>query len=217
MPLPLSNSLNPALLVTLESGVDKGAKKREPNAAPAPSATRPGLASTSFTPRAFWLLWRKHEASLMNYALKMMARHEQDAEDAMSITRLKAARSLERMPVVEPAQFAWLKQILANVCIDLHRDRARSGRVMELATQGELDVHPRGTPDPEGVLERRRAIERVVLAAAALPVSLRRPLVLRIVLEWSYDRIGTHLGISPANARKRVQLARQQLLESMGP
>lgn len=174
------------------------------------------ICHTQLSADAFWRLWRDSEDLLRRRARRMLHRHEEDAEDALSIARLKAARSLESAPGTPDERARWLMRILCNACIDIHRERLRAEKGAALARHGHAHIHAQSTSQTEEErLHRRRALRSVLFEGARLPPNLQRPLFLRAVLDWSYSQIGGHLGITEANARKRVQLAREELLRRL--
>lgn len=164
----------------------------------------------------FWELWRESEELLLRRARRMLGNRGMDADDALSITRLKAAGSFECAPQPRAEQLRWLMRILCNACIDIYRERSRSRRGVSLTSDAEASEP--SEPADEALderLHRRRALEAVLAEGAKLPTALRRPLVLRAAFEWTYESIAEHCGITPANARKRVQLARTELLRRL--
>jgi RNA polymerase sigma factor (sigma-70 family) len=157
-------------------------------------------------PEAFWLLWSRHQKSLLRLCLRLMDGHASDAEDALSQVMLKA---LDRLPSCAGKIThleAWLHRLARNLCIDLRRERHRRteiGESWKLATLAEPISHqPTLHGEEESVLQQQ---------IAAMPVPLREPFVLHIVREIPVREVASQLGLTPANVRKRVQLARANL------
>ena len=152
-------------------------------------------------PESFWLLWRKHSPRLFAICLREMNRNWADAEDAVAEAMLRAH---DNMPARLDNTEAWLTRVTINICRDLQRTRAMTEAVKAQyaklqfteAAQEERPQHEEC--DPHLMLER-------------LPQPLREALVLRAVHRIPYGDIAAHLGISPANVRKRVQHARATL------
>ena len=155
---------------------------------------------------AFWGLWERHNKSLRQLCLRLMDGHASDAEDALSQVMLKA---LDRLPSCAGKIThleAWLHRLARNLCIDLRRERHRRteiGESWKLATLAEPISHqPTLHGEEESVLQQQ---------IAAMPVPLREPFVLHIVREIPVKEVASQLGLTPANVRKRVQLARANL------
>jgi RNA polymerase sigma factor (sigma-70 family) len=152
-------------------------------------------------PEWFWSLWRKHAIRLFAICLREMDRNRADAEDAVAEAMLRA---YSKIPASLDNAEAWLTRVTINVCRDLHRRRVRSETLKNQYARFQLsrppdEENPRDEEyDLIGLLDR-------------LPAPLREPLLLRAVHGKPYDAIAAHLGIAPANVRKRVQLARAAL------
>jgi RNA polymerase sigma factor (sigma-70 family) len=132
--------------------------------------------------------------------------HSADAEDALSQVMLKA---LNRLPssagkIMHPE--AWLHQVARNLCIDLRRERQRRS---ETAENWKLITLADATSDKS--MLRIEAESEIQQRITALPPALRESFVLHIVREIPARRVASQLGLSPANVRKRVQLARARL------
>lgn len=78
-----------------------------------------------------------------------------------------------------------------------------------------LHEAPDDSPSPENVAERSHQRRRLRQAIAALPLSLRQVVALRLE-ELSYAEIGDVLGISETNVSVRLTRARKQLRERLG-
>jgi RNA polymerase sigma factor (sigma-70 family) len=129
-----------------------------------------------------------------------------DAQDALSQAMMKAMESLPSCAgnVVCPA--AWLHRLARNVCIDLIRERNRRSRTAEGWKDQMLSEPTAEAPMIEA--EQEAEIERQIVA---LPSALRDPFLLRVVRGKPVRNVALQLGLSPANVRKRVQLARSRL------
>ncbi len=137
-----------------------------------------------------------------------------DAEDALSQAMLHACEQWPAHAERVSNPKAWLAQLTRNVCHDLHRKRQRSGRLL---TRLEGTVQTIWTPASDGESEANEGGlvndeengEGKLLQR--LPVILQQAFELRVLRQMPYDRIAHRLGISPANVRKRIQLARALL------
>lgn len=163
----------------------------------------PGPGSTA---EGFWRLWNQHQRSLRRLCLREMNGHPADAEDALSEVMLKA---LDRLPSYEGrlrCPEAWLRRLARNVCIDLRRERHRKSETVERwrnAAQAEPEWN-----QPMLQIEAESNIHQRI---AALPVLLRESFILHVVREIPARKAASLLGLTPANVRKRAQLARVRL------
>ena len=132
--------------------------------------------------------------------------HTADAEDALSQVMLKV---LDRLPtcagtIIRPG--AWLHRLARNLCIDLRRERQRR---LEAAESWKITtLTDAGTEQPMLRVESESEIQQRIIA---LPPSLREPFILHVVREIPVKEVASQLGLSTANVRKRVQLARARL------
>jgi RNA polymerase sigma-70 factor (ECF subfamily) len=159
---------------------------------------------------AFWRLWSRHQKSLRQLCLRLMDGHASDAEDALSQVMLKALGRLPSCAGKITHLEAWLHRLARNLCIDLRRERHRRteiGESWKLTKLVEPISNQSKLPD-EGELVIQQQI-------AALPVPLREPFMLHIVREIPVKEVASQLGLTPANVRKRVQLARARLRRDM--
>lgn len=166
---------------------------------------------------AFWDLWALHQQHLYAVCARAMDGNHAEAEDALSQVMLKARQQLAVSASQVAAPRAWLTRLARNLCIDIQRDlgrRTRANRQLELLAQaGEaLAVnHPESSNlallTEESEAENRRRVER-------LPPELREPFVLQFYQELPCEEIAARLGLSMANVRKRLQLARAFLRQN---
>lgn len=141
-----------------------------------------------------------------------------DAEDVLGRAMLKALEKLPAYAKEITNLSAWLTRVSYNLCMDLHRERARR----EVGVENLEDVEATdvgseiNTESPESTLVRREQSARLRRAIANLPNNLREPFILRFLAELEYEDIAERLNLTPANVRKRVQLAREKLKEMLG-
>lgn len=115
---------------------------------------------------------------------------------------------------------AWLTTILHNSCMDGHRNTKRR---RDLITDTEISELENLAPDqgsraqtPEDIVRVRESLDVLYRLILELPLVLREPLLLRTVEHLSYTEIAHRLALTEANARKRVQQARDQLRATRG-
>src|SRR5205823_2823496 len=110
-------------------------------------------------------------------------------------------------------------RLTCNVCFDMHRERRRRMRAADaFSIVTQTGVHPatRDVPTPERAAMSAEACQEIQDAIVELPPALREAAELRFLLDQPYDVIASRAGISEANARKRVQQARELLAERLG-
>jgi RNA polymerase sigma factor (sigma-70 family) len=182
--------------------------KGQPAGETRPEPTEAELLATLAAGRmeAFWNLWDRHQKPLRQLCLREMNRHAADAEDALSQVMLKAR---DRLPAAAAKIInleAWLHRLARNLCIDLRRERQRrfaAAELWEITAPAELQSAP-----PLLHVEAEWEIQPFI---AALPPPLRAAFELHLVREIPVQEVAAQLKLSPANVRKRVQLARERL------
>ena len=160
----------------------------------------------------FWNLWLTHCSFLQGLSLRWMRGCRADAEDALSITKLKAAAHFCAYPEGLQNHRAWLARLLYTSCMDLHRRRRREKTTTDnlyedVAIRSEADDRP--SPEKQVLdLELRVRLARLL---DELPEPWRNAVLKRGLAQKSYEEIARQAGTTPANVRKRVQLARALL------
>lgn len=163
-------------------------------------------ALTGDAEETFWCLWHRHQASLHQVCLQEMNGHAADAEDALSQVMLKTLACLPAHALEIRHLKAWLQQMTRNFCMDLRRKQQHQSEIAENWKLIAL-TEPKHEP-PMVHAERDAEIQQQI---AALPATLREPFELHIVQEIPAKQVAAQLGLSAANVRKRVQLARARL------
>ena len=166
------------------------------------------------TTELFWSLWLRERPLLLRRCARWLQGHHQEAEDILSTGALKALSYLHTR-TLEAATFrAWALRIVSNLCTD----RLRAGglaRARFIVVDVDGDAAPAVAQDEAHAQERAllRAELRWLLddAVDALPPRLRVTFDQRVLEDLSYDEIALSQRITSANARKRVQQAREQL------
>ena len=167
---------------------------------------------------AFWMLWDLHKGHLYHLCMWQMGGVQEDAEDALSRAMLRA---LEKLPgnARKIGNFkAWLSKLTLNLCVDIHRERRRQLRRLEIdenSLPNASNRMPTGIDSPEEGLINREVFAYVCSAVDDLPRRLREPFVLRFFQEMDYREIAERLILSTDNVRKRIQQARDILREEL--
>jgi RNA polymerase sigma factor (sigma-70 family) len=155
--------------------------------------------------QAFWRLWLKHSPRLFAVCYRERNRNQEDAEDALHETMLRAHAKMPRFATRILCPASWLNRMASNVCKDLYRRQARASRVA-------MDAVMLAATVSESVETAAPATEcDAATLIARLPHRLRDVFVLRVMQEMSYGDIAARLGVTCVTARKRVQQSREAL------
>jgi RNA polymerase sigma-70 factor (ECF subfamily) len=168
---------------------------------------------------AFWSLWQHYREQLYGVCLRQMSGIHADAADAASRTMLVAWEKLPRSASEILSVKAWLTRLTCNVCFDMHRERRRRLRAADTLTMmmnTELLPTMHSEPSPERVAISTEICNEIRNAISELPPTLREAAELRFLQDQPYETIASRAAISEANARKRVQQARELLAERLG-
>jgi RNA polymerase sigma-70 factor (ECF subfamily) len=168
---------------------------------------------------AFWPLWQQYREQMYSVCLRQMSGIHADAADAASRTMLVAWEKLPRSASEILSVKAWLTRLTCNVCFDMHRERRRRLRVADtLTTMMNTELLPamHVEPSPERTAISAEICNQIRNAIDGLPPALREAAELRFLQDQSYETIALRAKITEANARKRVQQARELLAERLG-
>jgi RNA polymerase sigma-70 factor (ECF subfamily) len=173
----------------------------------------------SGNPEAFRVLVERHSRSVYRLAFRMTG-NEQDAEDLVQETFLRASKQLERFD--GRASFGtWLYRIASNCSVDLLRARkSREQRHVDLQGDGADDPISRlaaGTPSPER-LSLSNEIGRILAPAMRqLSEMERAAFVLRHYEGRSIEEISQLLKVRPNAAKHSIFRAVQKLRRVLEP
>jgi RNA polymerase sigma-70 factor (ECF subfamily) len=165
---------------------------------------------------AFWPLWQEHREQVYWVCLRQMNGVHADAADAASRTMLVAWEKLPDSASEIINLKAWLTRLTCNVCFDMHRERRRRTRVAEAFGMSDYRPGHREVSSPERNALSAETCAAIRRAIASLPPALREVAELRFLHEQSYEAIAARLDLRPANARKRLQQARELLGAMLG-
>jgi len=172
------------------------------------------LACQAGDPRAFDIIVSRYRVALLSHATRALG-DRAAAEDAVQEALLRAYRRIGSLDG-DYRVSAWLHRILANVCNDEHRRRAREARLGE---RWSVWVAP-AAPSPAEAIESRDEARHVARALGALRPTYREALILRDLRGLGYDDVAAVAGVTEDNARARVHRARgalRVLFEGMAP
>lgn len=148
-----------------------------------------------------------------------MTRSAEDARDLAQEVFIKVFSLLDRYD--ESFAFSsWIFRIATNHCIDhLRRNRLRflslDGYTSPDGDEIEIPVPDKGA-QPDRVLERREAMEKLEEVIADLPPHYKAIILLRHDQELSYEEIATVLDLPLGTVKARIHRARamvQQMLK----
>jgi RNA polymerase sigma-70 factor (ECF subfamily) len=152
---------------------------------------------------SFRTLYRRHTPSLYPFVLRMMGGAEEDAEDVIQDTWVRAVRGLPGFRW-ESSFRTWLLGIGLNRARELLRKRQRERRGVGLPEAGR-------DPPP---LADRMDLERAI---ACLPDGYRTVLVLHDVEGFTHPEISERLDIAVGTSRSQLHHARRTLRTMLDP
>jgi RNA polymerase sigma-70 factor (ECF subfamily) len=164
---------------------------------------------------AFRGLVERHSRALFRLAYRL-TRNEQDAEDVVQETLLKAFRQLGRFEG-RSSFGSWLHRIAANCAYDALRRRERGTAARPAAEDPEeaLETHPAPDPSAEQLVHSTEVRHRVRVAMSRLTSLERSAFVLRHFEQLSTREIGDTLGVDAGAARQSVFRAVRKLREAL--
>ena len=164
--------------------------------------------------RAFSLLMGRHK----HWVYRFVRRYVGDVDEAYDVTQdafVAAMSNLHRYDPGRPFE-AWMRRIALNKC----RDRARREsvrRAFGLSRRGPEETEAVADPaaGADRTLAAGSALKALDQAIAALPASLKEPLVLTALEGLSQKEAGEVLGLSAKAVEVRVYRAKRQLAETL--
>lgn len=167
---------------------------------------------------AFRLLVEQHSRAVFRLAFRMTG-NEQDAEDVVQETFLRAYRQLDKYEA-RSSFSTWLYRIASNYSLDLIRMRKRHEDKRERGNVEERDILqtlPVNTPGPDRIVYSTQVQERVNEALNELSAQERTAFVLRHFEGMSIDEIGEALGTGTNATKHSIFRAVQKLRRSLEP
>lgn len=163
-------------------------------------------------------LVERHSRAVFRLAYRMMG-NEQDAEDVVQETFLKAYRSLKNFE--ERSTFStWLYRITSNCAFDLIRKRQRHEQKREPQPLEESEVVaqlPAGDPGPDRLALSAELSRQMTAALHGLSPMERAAFVLRHHQGHSIEEIGRQLGLEPSATKNSIFRAVQKLRRELEP
>lgn len=159
---------------------------------------------------AFRALVEQHSRTAFRLAFRMTG-NEQDAEDVVQESLLKAYRHLGRFET--RADFGtWLYRIVANCAVDMIRSRqSRQKHTWAEPFDASTDGHTSDAPGPERLAESAEVQRRVTAALDGLSPLERAAFALRHYEGRSIDEISRTLGLGTSAAKQAIFRAVRKL------
>jgi RNA polymerase sigma-70 factor (ECF subfamily) len=167
---------------------------------------------------AFRLLVEQHSRAIFRLAFRMTG-NEEDAEDVVQETFLRAYRQITRYEA-RSSFSTWLYRIASNYSLDLIRMRKHREEKREYGgTEGQdlLQSMPETGPGPDRVLYSSQMKDRVNAALDELSTQERKAFVLRHLEGLSIEEIGQVLGTGTNATKHSIFRAVQKLRRSLEP
>lgn len=154
---------------------------------------------------AFETLYRRHNDALFRYLFRL-CRNRDSAEDVFQEVWGKIIKSRDRYrPTAKFTTF--LYRVAHNCFIDYIRRNKRHGNTVDVA----VDTHPDGGDQPETLVERSLARQRLDIALRLLPDEQRDVFLLREEADLSLDQIAAVTGTNRETAKSRLRYAVRKL------
>jgi RNA polymerase sigma-70 factor (ECF subfamily) len=167
---------------------------------------------------AFRVLVERHSRSVFRLAYRMTG-SEEDAEDVVQETFLKAYRRLDQFE--SRAQFgSWLHRIGANCAYDLLRGRGRRGVTAEPEDPEHgsvVESLPAADPGPERIAFGGEVRGRLRAVMSRMSELERAAFALRHFEGFSTREIGASLGVDAPAVKQAVFRAVRKLRQGLAP
>lgn len=163
-----------------------------------------------------------HQRALYHFALRLTG-NEQDAEDLLQESLLKAFRSFDRF-TPGTAFDRWVYRIIYHLFVDGYRHKRRNPfrlTYIDEPLQGEENDMQRDIPDtradPEDAALTGEFRAELKTALARLPVDFRTAVILCDVQGLAYEEIAQIMNTSIGTVRSRIHRGRRLLRDRLAP
>lgn len=151
-----------------------------------------------------------HSRELFVYLWRLL-QHDQDAEDCLQDTFLRAFRALDSLQHTDNLR-AWLYKIATNVArTHLKKNSRAASTSLEIA-----EDLPSPSPGPEAATLNRMDLHHLSSLVLALPAKQRAALILHRYQELPYPEVARILDITEDAARANVYQAARKLRAQTG-
>jgi RNA polymerase sigma-70 factor (ECF subfamily) len=166
---------------------------------------------------AFQEVLDRYRAAIYNLCWRM-TRDDEDARDLAQEVFIKVFTLLDRYDE-QYAFSSWLFRIATNHCIDhLRRQRLRFLSVERDGgtddDEAEMQI-PSDGPQPDVVMQRREALEKLEEVIADLPPHYRVITLLRHDQQLSYEEIAESLQLPLGTVKARIHRARNMIQQML--
>lgn len=159
-----------------------------------------------------------HIDALFNFAMTLSNYSEEDANDLVQETYLKAFRFIDKYRQGTNAK-AWLFKILKNAFINQYRRRSKQPTPVDY--EDFTGYHDGDDSSYVGYLDLREEIfqnmmgDEITTAINSLPVDFRTVILLCDVEDFTYEEISKIVDIPIGTVRSRLHRARNMLKERL--
>ena len=166
---------------------------------------------------AFRLLVERHSVRLFQLAFRMTG-NEQDAEDLVQETFLRAYKQLNRFQS-RAGLGTWLYRIAANCSLDLLRRQKRRGEqeTVEFDSEEAFPAILSDAPAPDQQVYHGEVRQKVESVMRELTPMERTAFVLRHFEGLSIGEIGSALGVGPGATKQSIFRAVQKMRRALEP
>jgi RNA polymerase sigma-70 factor, ECF subfamily len=168
---------------------------------------------------AFRVLVERHSRAVFRLAYRMTG-NEQDAEDVVQETFLKAFRQIHRFELRSSFK-TWLYRIAVNCSTDVLRQRPKMATVVALETAPDEDRPGEAiaaeAPPPDQVVFGAEIQRKVASALEELSYAERAAFILRHYEGRSIDEIGRTLGLRTSATKHSIFRAVQKMRRALEP
>jgi len=150
-----------------------------------------------------------------------MTRSEQDAEDVVQETFLRAYRRLKQFEL-RSSFGTWIFRIAVNAALDLTRKRGRYEQVEQPVGSDEAGAEriaqlPAADPAPDRILLSAELKQKVESVLAEMSPQVRAAFVLRHYEGMPIEQIGGVLGLKESATKNSIYRAVQKLRKELEP
>lgn len=154
--------------------------------------------------------WLKRDYTTAYRTACLVLRDPIEAQDAVQEAFLRVWRFRDAIPEGDGRK-AWLYRVVVNACISrIRSERSRTGKDVGA---GALESIADRSPEPGVAAEHAQLADDVLAALAALPESLRVPVVLRFFVGLSEREIAIAIDRRPGTVKSRLYDAKQRLAQ----
>lgn len=168
---------------------------------------------SSENPEFFGALMERYEAPLLRYIRRLSSLPNEDAEDILQETFIKAYRNINDYD--SDAKFSsWIYRIAHNQTIDTIRKR-KGSRASFSIDENDAAQFLRAATDIGMEAERSDTLARIAAIIRTLPETYREALILRFLEEKSYEEIMDILRLPKGSVATLVHRGKKILHDRM--